>query len=250
MAKGHEDKVAVVTGAARGIGQAYARRLARDGVDIVIADVLDGTETTAMVESAGRQAHAVACDVSEEGDVLALRDAALDRLGRVDILVNNAGIYPFKPFADLSFAEWRRMLAVDLDSLFLVTHAFTPGMVERGWGRVVNQTSSTFGMVVPNATHYVAAKMGVIGFTRALASELGERGVTVNAIAPGATRTPGMVEVWGPNVSVMDMAKAAQAIKRGEEPDDLVGAVSFLTSDDAAFITGQTLVVDGGMVRV
>lgn len=218
---------------------------------MAILDVDEDTaETGRMVAQAGRAALAVRCDVSLPDDVERARSVVIERFGRADILVNNAGIYPFKPFAELDFDGWRHMLAVDLDSLFLMTKAFTPGMVERGWGRVINQSSSTFGMVVPNATHYVAAKMGVIGFTRALASELGAHGVTVNAIAPGATRTPGMVDAWGPEIPVIAMAIAGQAIKRGEEPADLAGALSFLASEDAAFITGQTLVVDGGMVRV
>lgn len=250
MAKGHTGKIALITGAARGIGQAYAMRLAEDGVDVVAVDLHAADETVQRVKAIGRRAFTHPCDVSDEKAVAGLHAAVMEHFGRIDILVNNAGIYPFKPFAGLSFAEWRKVMAVNLDSVFLMAHAFAPAMVERGWGRIVNQTSTSIAMVVPDATHYVASKMGVIGFTRALASELGEHGVTVNAIAPGATRTPGMVEAWGADLPVMAMAKAGQAIKRGEEPADLVGVLSFLTSDDAAFMTGQTLVVDGGMIRV
>ena len=248
--RGHAGKVAVVTGAARGIGQAYAKRLAEDGVKVAIADMGDTAETEAMVAAAGGEVFGHRCDVGDAASIDAFAAAVVERFGQVDILVNNAGIYPFSPIAEMSLDDWRKVMTIDLDGVFLVTKAFLPGMRERRWGRVVNATSATFGMVVPNATHYVAAKMGVIGFTRALASEVGEEGVTVNAIAPGATRTPGMVAEWGEDIPAIEMAKAAQAIKRGGEPEDLVGAVSFLTSDDAAFITGQTIVVDGGMVRV
>ena len=250
MGKGHQGKVAVVSGAARGIGQAYAVRLAQDGVKIAIADVREADETSQLIRDAGGEVFYRHCDISHPDEVNTFRDAVLAHYGQVDILVNDAGIYPFKSFEEMTFDEWRTMLAVDLDAVFLMCKAFVPGMKQQKWGRIVNQTSTTFGMVVPNATHYVAAKMGVVGFTRALATELGDFGITVNAIAPGATHTPGMLEAWGPDAPVFKMAKAGQAIHKEEEPGDLVGAVSFLTSDDCAFITGQTLVVDGGMIRV
>ena len=176
------------------------------------------------------------------------------RFGRCDILVNCAGIYPNEPLEKISFADWRRVLSINLDSVFLLSAAFAPGMKQRQWGRIVNMASSTLGSVVAGFVHYVASKGGVVGITRALASELGPHGVTVNAISPGLTRSPGtLIRAPRPGMASMEdefaLAATMQAIKRPEVPADLVGTLSFLTSDDAAFITGQTLHVDGGRVR-
>jgi NAD(P)-dependent dehydrogenase (short-subunit alcohol dehydrogenase family) len=254
MAKGHKDKVAVITGGAKGIGQAFAKRLAEDGVHIAIADIAPGDETVKLVEAAGRQALACTTDITSEQSVAALASDVQKKFGRCDILINCAGIYPQQDFAAMKFEDWRRVLSINLDSVFLVSAAFVPGMRERGWGRIVNMASSTLGSVVSGFVHYMSSKAGIVGFTRAMASELGPYGITVNAISPGLTRSPGTL-ARKPRPGIADMeaefniAATMQAIKRVEVPEDLVGTVSYLTSDDAAFITGQTLNVDGGRVR-
>ena len=254
MGKGHHDKVAVITGGANGIGQAFAKRLAEDGAHVAIADLAPAEQTARLVSAAGRDALACACDVSSPEQVAAMATAVEDRFGRCDILINCAGIFPQQDFDTMTFAEWRRILSVNLDSVFLCSSAFVPGMKRRQWGRIVNMASSTLGSVVTGFVHYVSSKGGIVGFTRALASELGPHGITVNAISPGLTRTPGTVaRKPRPGLASMDeeFAQIAtfQAIRRPEVPEDLVGAMSFLTSDDAAFMTGQTLNVDGGRVR-
>jgi 3-oxoacyl-[acyl-carrier protein] reductase/(S)-1-phenylethanol dehydrogenase len=254
MAKSHQDKIAVITGAASGIGQAYAQRLAEDGAHIVIADMQPADETVRQVEKAGRQALFVACDVASEEAVKVLASDIEKKFGRCDILINNAGIFNLKLFEEMTFADWRRTLSINLDAAFLTCSAFVPGMKRRGWGRIVNMVSSTFFTGASGFAHYVASKGGLIGLTHVLATELGPHGITVNAIAPALTRTPGAM-ARGPRPGETDMEKsfaaaaARQAIPRGQVPADLVGTVSFLTSDDAAFITGQTLHVSGGLLR-
>src|ERR1700693_4312721 len=233
MAKGHKDKVAVITGAAGGIGQAFAKRLAEDGVHIAIVDVIDGAATVKMVEAAGRQAIAVNCDVSSETSVAAMDKAVNAKFGHVDIVINCAGIFPQKEFSEMTFADWRKVLSINLDGTFLVTAAFVPGMRSRKWGRIVNLASSTFGSGTTGCAHYVASKGGIIGFTRGLAGDVAADGITVNAIAPGLTRSPGtLVRNPRPGFATMDEEFTAvaglQAIKRVEVPEDLVGALSFL----------------------
>jgi NAD(P)-dependent dehydrogenase (short-subunit alcohol dehydrogenase family) len=250
-----QDKIALVTGAAGGLGQAFARRLARDGAHVVLVDIKPCEDTAKLVEAAGREAMVVTCDITSEESVGYLASEVEMRFGRCDILVNNAGIYPIQPFEQVTFADWRRVMALNLDAVFLVTRAFAPGMKRRKWGRIINLSSSTLNTVASGYTHYIASKGGVVGFTRALATEMGNHGVTVNAVSPSLTRTPGTEgRAPRPGRASMDeefeQIARIQAIRRVQVPDDLVGVVSFLASDEAAFMTGQTLYVDGGMVRV
>ena len=239
-------RVALVSGAARGIGQAFARRLASDGYRLVIVDIERPSDTEILLRDLTAEALAVKTDVSDEAAVRDLAAAVHDRFGGCDILVNNAGTGAIESFEEMTLESWRRIMTVNLDSMFLMCRAFLPGMRERAWGRIVNMSSNTLGLVIPwGFAHYIASKGGVVGLTRALASEYGDHGVTVNAIAPGLVHTPGTVQLLGDTSGFV----SAQAIRRQEVPEDLLGTLSFLVSDDAGFITGQTLTVDGGVVR-
>lgn len=254
MALLHEGRVAVVTGSARGIGQACAIRLAADGANVVLVDAAAPEETLERIRSAGGQAESQVGDVAapETSAALAKRIAAAH--GRCDILLNNAGIQPFAPFSEVDFEQWRRTFAVNLDSMFLLCQALLPGMRERGWGRVLNMASSVVGLNVTNCVPYLSTKAGVIGLTRALASEVGADGVTVNAVAPGLVQTPATMDrETGPGgmapADEFSMMAEIQAIKRPETTADVVGLISFLVSEEAGFITAQTVYVDGGLVR-
>jgi NAD(P)-dependent dehydrogenase (short-subunit alcohol dehydrogenase family) len=239
-------KVAVVSGAAQGIGQAFCERLAQDGAAVVAVEHQNpADETLQLIEAAGGEAIVHRADVSSADDVASLAAAAKERFGAVDILVNNAGIYPMKPFLEMDYAEWREMFAVNLDSVFHMCRAFVGGMAERGWGRIVNVSSTSFIAGMANYTHYNATKAGMVGFTRSLAIEFGPQGVTANCLAPSLVRTP--TTDSGPQADGMfEGFLDQQAIKRTEEPRDMGGTLSWLVSDDAAFVTGQTILVDGG----
>lgn len=243
-------RVAVVTGGAQSIGQACACRLARDGHAVVIADVQPSTETVEVIESLGGTCFAARCDVSSGESVADLAAQVHNRFGRCDVLLANAGVYPVAELTETSWELWRQVMSVNVDSLFHLSKAFVPGMVERGWGRVIAVSSTTFHTGTPRFAAYTTSKGAVIGFVRALATEVGPAGVTVNAIAPSIVRTKGTLAGPQQELGWFEFTRELQAIKRTEEPDDLVGAVSFFASDDAAFITGQTLPVDGGLTRV
>src|SRR6478672_10866601 len=248
MSRMHHGRIAVVSGAASGIGQASAVRLANEGARVVVADLAYAQQTLNLINASGGTATAIVCDVSDPESVAALKTEVESKIGQCDILVNNAGIFPTQRFEDITFEDWRHVLSVNLDSMFLMTRAFAGGMRQRGWGRVINIASDTISLLVPDFVHYITSKAGVIGFTRSIATEFGAQGVTANAIAPGLTRTPGALsrkEAGGmTNDELFVLQANMQSIKRSEEVSDLVGAVSFIASDDAAFITGQTLYVN------
>lgn len=246
---------AVVTGAAEGIGQAIAVRLAKDGLDVVLADLKSTEETLALIRGVGGSASMVSTDVSAPDSVQELLER-VELLGGCDVLVNNAGVYPFILFEDLTYEEWRRIFGINIDGAFLTAHAFLPGMKRRGWGRVINMASNAFmNGADPMLAAYVASKGAVIGLTRALASEYGPFGITVNAVAPGLLVTAGTLRAIGgapgePGAQKWEDMRVLQSIRRNGDASDLVGAVSFLASDEASYITAQTLVVDGGLARV
>ncbi|HEY7618626.1 MAG TPA: SDR family oxidoreductase [Solirubrobacteraceae bacterium] len=242
------DRVAVVTGAAEGLGRAYATRLAREGAEVWIADIADGSATRSAIEADGGRAVVHHCDVTSPDSVERCAAAVHETSGRCDILVNNAGIYPVKSFEETSFAVWRKVMQVNLDGIFLMCRAFLPRMRERGYGRVINIVTTIPWLTVPDFAAYSASKMGVIGLTRALASEYGGHGVTVNAAAPSLVRTA--TTEAGPQAQMFDAVASMQAIKRIQEPEDMVGTIAFLASDDSAFTTGQTLISDGGLTRL
>jgi NAD(P)-dependent dehydrogenase (short-subunit alcohol dehydrogenase family) len=239
--KSLEGRVAIVTGAAHGIGRATASRLAHDGAQIAVFDVDADAGREAASEVGGR---AYSVDVTSEAAVReAVARVEADH-GRIDILVNNAGIYPYVPFEEMTFAEWRRVLSTNLDGVFLCCHAVVPHMRAGGYGRIVNISSDTVLLGLPELTAYIASKAGVIGLTRALATAVGPHGTTVNAIMPGliATETVlGSIEHMFDEVVI-----PGQAVKRRGQPEDVADCVAYLASPAAAFVTGQSIAVNGG----
>jgi 3-oxoacyl-[acyl-carrier protein] reductase len=239
------DKVAIVTGAGQGLGRAYAQRFAREGARVVVAELNADKGRAVASEVAGLF---VRTDVADEASCNALAAAALDKFGRIDILVNNAAMFStlaMRPFWEIPAAEWDQLMAVNVRGVWLASKAVVPQMRKQRSGRIVNISSAVIWMGRPNYLHYVASKGAVMAMTRSMAKELGEFGINVNAITPGAVYT----EV--PRATVTPQQKeaivAAQAIKRPAGTQDLEGTVVFLCSDDAAFVTGQTINVDGGM---
>lgn len=243
-----KDKIAVITGGAAGIGRAIAVRYAQEGADIAIADIADTSETEAIIKAMGRRVLSIKCDTSQPDQVTSFAESVHKAYGRCDILVNNVGIYGLIPFDQLTYEDWKRYFAVNVDSQFLMSKAFVPGMKERKWGRIISLTSTTYWLKIEAYCHYISTKAANIGFTRALATELGPFGITVNAIAPSLVRTA--TSENSPLAGMFDvLPEMLQSIKRTQVPEDLAGTAVFLATDDAAFMTAQTLAVDGGMVR-
>jgi short-subunit dehydrogenase len=241
----HKDRVAIVTGSAQGIGKAIAEKLAAEGAAVVLADLNEAgaREVAAHLP----RAIAIKADVSDEASVKAMVASAVAAFGKLDILVNNAAIVPFTPWDEIDFAEWRRIMAVNLDGTFLTNRHASDQMRTTGYGRIVNICSNVVVAGTPNLAHYVASKGGVFGFTRALATELGKHGITVNSVAPGLTETEGTVV--SPHANAFDFVQMLQAIPRRAFAHDIAPAVSFLASEEAGWVTGQMLVVDGGHTR-
>ena len=240
-----KDRVAIVTGGAQGIGRAIVDKFSQEGAAVLIADI-NGDGATAAA-AAQPNAIGLTVDVSDPADVERMVGAAVERFGRLDILVNNAAIVPFKTWDEIDFAEWRRIMAVNLDGVFLTCRAASDEMRKAGYGRIVNIASNVIVAGTPNLAHYVASKGGVFGFTRALATELGKYGITVNSVAPGLTETEGVLA--SPHAEAFDFVQMLQAIPRRGMASDIAPAVAFLASEQAAWVTGSMLVVDGGHTR-
>jgi NAD(P)-dependent dehydrogenase (short-subunit alcohol dehydrogenase family) len=240
-----DGKVAIVTGAAQGIGRAIAEGLAAEGARIVVAD-LRGAEEAAQAFPDGV---GLTIDVSSEADAQRMAAETLERCGQIDILVNNAGLYAslaMRPFEQIPVDEWRQVMDVNVLSMFLTCRAVVPHMRERGGGRIVNISSGTPFRGVPFLLHYVTSKGAIVALTRALAKELGSDEVLVNCVAPGFTMSAG-VEAHPEVVQALrDVSVGSRTLKRDQVPEDVVGAVVFLCGPGATFVTGQTMVIDGG----
>jgi len=240
-----DGKVAIVTGATQGIGRAIADGLAAEGARIVVAD-LKGAEEAAASFAGGI---GVTADVSNEDDVRRLVEGVVAECGTVDILVNNAGLYAslaMRSFEEIPLEEWRRVMDVNVASMFLTCRAVVPIMRKQGGGKIVNISSGTPFRGVPFLLHYVTSKGAIVALTRALAKELGKANVLVNCVAPGFTLSTGVQEHPEVIEALAGVSVAARTIQRDQVPEDVVGAVVYLCGPASAFVTGQTIVIDGG----
>ena len=241
------DKVAIVTGGARHIGARYCRHLAAEGAAVAIADILDGNAVVEEIKTAGGNAIALKMDVSNEQETMRMASETLKAFGRIDILINNAAIFiniQRHPFYEITAEEWDKVAAVNIKGPFLCAKAVFSQMREQRSGKIINIASSTAFWGTANFLHYVASKAALIGMTRSLAREVGEFGICVNAIAPG------LVEHEGQNApkALTELQLKERSIKRLQTPEDLLGALTYLSSSDSDFVTGQTIVIDGGSV--
>ena len=242
-------KIVIVTGGAMGIGLAIVQGLLGEGANVVIADRAGAAEAAKAQGGAPNSVIGVACDVSSQSDTEAMANAALEAFGRIDVLVNNAGIYSslkMTPFEDLSIDEWRRVLEVNVIGQAMATRAVVPTMRRQRGGSIINVSSGTPFKGVPFLLHYVASKGAVNAMTKALAKELGAADIRVNAVAPGFTLSDGVLANPHQLEKLQEISRQARVLQRDQLPEDIVGAVVFFASQDSAFVTGQTLVVDGG----
>jgi NAD(P)-dependent dehydrogenase (short-subunit alcohol dehydrogenase family) len=246
-------KNVIVTGGAKGIGAVYAKAFAAEGANVVVADILE-SEGEALAEEInghnGSKALFVHADVTDNESVSQMARQTVDTFGRIDVLVNNAAIYfdlgVKKPFDEISLGEWEKVMAVNVRGVWQCTKAVSPYMRQQGYGKIVNISSVVAHVGAAGFAHYVASKSAVIGLTRALARELGSHSVTVNAVAPGLVSNEATRQI---NVEdYIEQAAKTRAVQRAMAPEDLVGAVLFLSSPDSDFISGQTYIVDGGAI--
>jgi NAD(P)-dependent dehydrogenase (short-subunit alcohol dehydrogenase family) len=240
-----EGKVAVVTGAAQGIGNAIAKGLAAEGARIVVVDLNRAEEAAQELEGG----IGLTVDVADETQVERMAQEVVERCGSIDVLVNNAGLYAslqMRPFTEIPVVEWRQVMDVNVLSMFLTTRAVVPRMREQGGGRIVNISSGTPFRGVPFLLHYVTSKGAIVALTRALAKELGRDDVLVNCVAPGFTMSDGVREHPEVIEALREVSVSSRTLQRDQEPEDVVGAVVFLCGPGATFVTGQTIVIDGG----
>ena len=246
-----DGKIAIITGAARGLGAAYAKAFAAEGAQVCVSDVLDPSATVTAIESDGGKAIGVTADVTDISACENLVTQTAEAFGGVDILVNNAALFvdiPRRTFLDIDSDEWDKVMAVNVRGPWLCAKAAVPEMRKNGYGKIVNIASGTLFKGVPDILHYVTSKGAVLAMTRSMSREVGGDGICVNTLAPGLTMSEG---VLGSDefMSGRDANLASRALKRYQEPEDLTGAMLFLVSSDSDFMTGQCMVVDGGSVN-
>jgi len=234
----------VITGAAGGMGSVLVDRFLANGDTVVATDRKEALEILRAKVGANTKLVTLEADISKEEDCARVAAAARDKAGRVDVLINCAGYFPIVAFEEMTTEQWRQTIDINLTGNFLMTHVMLPLMKGRAWGRIINFGSASVFEGVPGQAHYVAAKAGIVGLTRSLAREVGDYGITVNVITPGLTVTKAVKDSFP--AEVLETQRNARALKRDEQAEDLVGAVFFLASPDADFITGQTINVDGG----
>lgn len=246
-----EGDVAIVTGAARGIGVAYAKALAAEGAKVVVADILDTSAAVSAVEAIGGTAIGISCDVTDNAAVEGMVADTISEFGKIDALVNNAALFAnisHKKFEEIPDDEWMSVMQVNIAGVWRVSKAVVPHMRERQYGKIVNVASTTALKGTPMMLHYVSSKGAVLGMTKAMAREVGEDNICVNAIAPGLVVSDGLVQGGNWSDEWFDNNTSSRAFKRRAMPEDMVGTIVFLSSREANFVTGQTMVVDGGSV--